>query len=144
MVFFHTAQGAIEPAVFRGFHPRSAGLHIVLGIEVRAGVVRRTGGMHDGQMPGVPQGLECSHGRMQPKKAIKINRAICAPRTGNGNTGTHGIIRSFAMRHYDIQPVSGPALKKYDQPFRAAASRRICGVHRACEKTGNHSGAYNG
>ena len=48
----------IQPSVFCGFHAGRSGLHEVLRVEVRTGRVGRAGGMHDGEMSLVPEGLQ--------------------------------------------------------------------------------------
>ena len=50
-------QRSIEPSIFGDLYAGRAGLHEVLGIEVRASGVGRTGGMNDGEMTLLPERL---------------------------------------------------------------------------------------
>ena len=51
-------QGAVQPAIFGGFHAGRAGFHEILRVEMRARGIGRAGGVHDGEMTLLPQRLE--------------------------------------------------------------------------------------
>src|ERR1700704_6072741 len=92
----------------------------------------------------VPQRLERSHGRMQPKEAVKINHTLLSvARTRNSNAGTHAVISLLTVRHHDVQSVGGAALEQDDQ---ALLPRRcgFSGINRSRQKAGNNAGANNG
>jgi len=71
------AQSAIEPSIFSGLDTRSAGLHKILRIEVRAAWVGRSGGMHNRQLTLLPQRLKRRERRMQPEEAPEIEHSFC-------------------------------------------------------------------
>src|SRR6516164_3882658 len=87
---------------------------------------------------------------MQPEEAIEIDHAVTAVfGTGNGDAGTHVVVRLLGVRDNDVEPVGSAALEQYDQALAAkpgarAAAGRLCGVDCAGEKAGNHAGADNG
>src|SRR5579859_7203296 len=96
-----------------------------------ARVVRRTRRVHDGKMLLLPKRLECRHGRMEAKEAVKIDHVL--PR--NGNARPHAVIRLLAMWHHDVESIGRAALEKHHQallPWRGG----FRGVDRAGKKTG--------
>ena len=82
------AEGAVEPAILRDLDAGGAALHVVLGIEVRAGGVGRAGGVDDGEVALVVEGLEGGHGRVQAEEAVEVENLVLL----DGDGGTHRVV----------------------------------------------------
>ena len=95
-------------------HAGRAGFHVILRIEVRARRVGRSGGVHDREMPLVPQRLERRHAGCSPKKP---SRSITVAR--NVDARPHRVVRRLAVRDDDVEAVGRAALEDYDQPLVA-------------------------
>ena len=128
-------QCAIQPAVIGVLNAGCAGLHVVLGVEVRARHVGRAGSVDDGEMSLVVERFEGSHRGMQPEESIEIDDLVGRDR----NAGTHGVVILLAIRHDDVEPVRRAPLKNDDQP--AVRSRGAFCQHGADEKAGNRGGS---
>src|SRR5690348_13822106 len=104
---------AIQPAVRRALVVGSAALHVVLRVEVRAGVTRAPDGMHGREQAPIPELLERTERRMQSEKSVEIERCLRGPRDRprNRNGRTKLIIRGLAMRNDDVERVGGAALE---------------------------------
>ncbi len=81
--------GAVEPTVVSGLQAGCAGLHIVLGVKMGTGGVRGANRFDDGELPFVPQGLQCAERGMKAEAAIQIDGGFeGAVRTGDGDGWT--------------------------------------------------------
>ena len=132
-------QSAVEPAVLGGFYAGRAGLHVVLRVEVGAGHVGRAGGMDDGEMALVIEGLEGRKRGMEAEEAIEVENLVLR----NGDAGTHGVVVLFAIGDDDIETVGGAALEDDDE----TAIGRCCCVlaeNGADQKAGDCRGAGDG
>ena len=105
------AQRAVEPAIVSGLHARSATLHEILRVKVRARRVRRSRGMHDGQMTLLPQRLKRRQRRMQSKAAVEVEHRLAR----DIDAGPHGVVLRLRVRHNNVQPIGGATLKNDDQ-----------------------------
>ena len=76
---------SIEPAVGDALVARCPGFHVVLRVEMRSCVVRRSGGMDDSQMALVVNRLHRVERRMQPEETIKVDRSLTAAAEGFRN-----------------------------------------------------------
>ena len=99
---------------------RTAALHQVLGLEVRTRPIVRTDGVNDGQLFPLVQWQQGSQARMEPEKAVQVDRPIGVagrPRIGtcDGQARSCRVVRLFAVRHNQVQPVRSAAQKNADQ-----------------------------
>ena len=106
-------QGPVQPAVFGGFEPRRARLHVILGVKVRAGRVRGSDCVNNREMLFLPQREECIHSGMQSEKPIQIEDLF--PR--NVNAGPHRVVRGLGVGNDDVEPVRRSALENHDEPL---------------------------
>src|SRR6202041_1106578 len=100
-------QSAIQPAVWRRLYPWSAAFHKILGVEMGACGVGRTGSLDHCQVPLIEQGFERLHSRVESEKPIQVNEL--ALRDGDGRPQL--VVVLFCVRHHDIEPICGPALE---------------------------------
>jgi hypothetical protein len=133
-------QRTIEPAIFRGLHPRRARFHEILGVEVRAGGIGRTGRVHDRQVPLLPQRLERRERRMQPEESVQINYRLAR----NVDAGPHGVVLLLAMGDHNVQPIRRAALEDDDQSFGAGTGCLSRAEGRARKKAGHRRCADHG
>ena len=106
---------AVEPAVVGGLQAGSARLHEILRVEVRAGGIGRSRGVHNGQVPLLPKRLEWRERRMQAKESVEIDHRLAR----DVDARTHGVILRFTVRNYDVQPVRRATLEDHDEPVVA-------------------------
>src|SRR4029450_2346497 len=76
---------AIEPAVARRFQTWSGRLHVVLRVEMRSRVIRRSAGVDDGQRLVVPERFERRHRGVKTEESIEIDRRSHSLATGPRN-----------------------------------------------------------
>ncbi len=79
--------------------------------------IGRSGGMHDGEMPLLPERLKRRQRRMQAEEAVEIEHGLAR----NIDAGPHGVVLRLAVRNHDVQAVGRAALKNYDQTLVAHA-----------------------
>ncbi len=77
-------QIAVEPAVLRALDARRPALHVVLRVEVRARLVGRSAGVHDGELAALEQRREWRHARVQAEEAVEVD-ALRRLASGSGN-----------------------------------------------------------
>src|SRR5581483_2251104 len=131
-------QRTVKPAAVCSFHTGRAGLHVILRIEVRAGHVRRAGGMHDGEMTLVIERFEGRELGMKAKEAVEIDDLVL----WNRDRRAHRVVVFFMVGNHHVEPIDCAALEDNDQPLaRSAGSLRN---HAANEKAGNGRGARDG
>jgi hypothetical protein len=116
-------QPPCQPPVRRTLHARSARLHVVLRVEVRARRVRRPAGVHDGQPAFVPQRFQAAERRVQPEEAVEIERAPAARGAGNRNAAARRVVVGIAVRDDHAETVHGPALEDHHQYLRPPGTR---------------------
>ena len=107
----------IEPAVGCPLAARRAGLHVVLGIEMRAGRIRRAHRVDRGQPPVAPIRQEGRERRMQPEADAQIvHRFVAgAPAGIHGQARTQARQTGAAQRRQGHQTVHGTTLEEGDQ-----------------------------
>ena len=125
-------QRTIEPSIFGGLHAGRAGFHEVLRVEVRARRVRRSGGVHDGEMPLLPERLKRRQRRMQSKEAVEIDHRLAR----NVDAGPHRVILRLGVRHDDVQSIGRTALEDHDQALGAA--RRFDSAESSARQKARH------
>ena len=130
-------QGAVEPAVAGALDAGGAGFHEVLGVEVGAGAVGRSGGVDDGQMPLLEERLERGHGWVQSEEAVEVEDLIL--RDGDG--GPHGVVVRFAPGDDDVEAVGCSALEDNDELLTLRACLGGRGHDGAGEEGGQGRGA---
>ena len=93
-------QRAIEPAVVGGLHAGRAGLHVILRIEMRARGIRRTRGVHDGQLLLLEKRQQRRQAGMQAEKAVEIERGAFAalPRLRNRDGRADAVVIRLARK----------------------------------------------
>ena len=94
---------AIEPTVRRAFDSWRADLHVILRVEMRAGVIRRTGRMNDGQLALIVNILERRQRGVQRIKTIEIDGAFFTrSRLGDGDARPKRIVSAVFEGDDDI------------------------------------------
>ena len=131
-------QGAVEPAVLGAFDAGSAGLHVVLRVEVGARHVGRSGGVDDGEMALIVERLEGRERGMEAEESVEVEHLVLR----NGDAGAHGVVVLFAIGDDDVETVGGAALKDDDQA--AVGNGRSLGHDGADEEAGDGRGAGEG
>src|SRR5579862_5229706 len=76
--------------------------------------------MHDGEMALLPERLKGRQRRMKAEEAVEVENVFAR----NADAGPHRVILRLGVRHDDVKPIGGAALKNHDQPFGACARRR--------------------
>ncbi len=111
-------QTAIKPTVRGALDSRRADLHVILGVEMGAGVIRRTGRMNDGQLSLIVNILELRERRMERIKTIEIDGAFFTRgRFGDRDAWPKRIVSAVFERNDCIQSVHAAALENHHQDF---------------------------
>ena len=121
---------AVEPPCVGAFHSWSARLHVILRVEVRPRVVRRSTRVNHGQFAAVVDRLERRQPRVEGEEAVEIEPGVGAARPGNGDCRAALVIRALAVRHDHVEPIHRAALEDGDEQFLA----RRAGCCRARKK----------
>ncbi len=130
-------QVTIQPPVACRLHAWRRGLHVVLRVEMRAGVVRRSARVDDGERPVVPERLERRHRRVQAEEAVEVDRRAhrVAAGTWNRNRRTQAVVVGVAVRDDHVEAVHGAALEDGDEQLAPGAG----GGRRAAEERGGEA-----
>src|SRR5207247_4765063 len=97
---------AVEPAVRRRLHARSARLHVVLRVEMAPGRVRGADRVDRGEGFGFPQWLERCETGVQAEIPVQVQDVLL----GHGEARPFLIINRAAMRKDNVEHVYAAAL----------------------------------
>src|SRR6185369_11767433 len=105
LLFVYPLKHTIEPAVARTLVAGGARLHVILGVEMRTGVVRRTYRMDDRQLSVFPECFKRLQARMKAKKSVEVNGSVAF---AVGNDNIKAVNRSALENgHQDLFPSVG-------------------------------------
>ena len=128
---------AIQPSVRCALHAGRAGLHVVLGVEMRPRGIGRSTRMDHCELAPRVQGVQRRQARMQAEVAIEVERAAGAAGSRDGNRRSCGVVLAIAVRHDHVEPVDRPALEHHDQHLAPPGRRG----HRFGEEMGREAEA---
>ncbi len=107
---------AVQPAVSSAFVTRRARLHIILSVEVRARIIRRSHGVNDREMAFVVNRFERCERGVKSEKAVEIYSSIriALLRLRHCNLRTHAVIAPVPERNHGRDSIHCAALKDRD------------------------------
>src|SRR6266851_1762728 len=102
-----------QPAVGRALDPRRPGLHVVLGVEMRARRVRRAASVDHREGPVLPERHQRSERGVQSEEAVEVDRAVglATLRRLEPDRRTPADIAGLAVGHHHAKPVHGATLE---------------------------------
>ena len=119
-------QRAVEPPVVRGFHARSARLHVILRVEMRTRRIGRADGLHDRELTILKERLQRREARMKTEETVEVKCSVrtAAARLRNRDRRPQMVVIRLSEWNDDVQAVHRAALKQHDHLFLARRRRR--------------------
>ena len=112
-----TPQPAAEAAAVAG----KAALHEILGFEVGVAGRGRATGMDDGQFPGLVQGQQGDHTRMETEETIEVQCALFISRRCDGQAGAQAVVVAIPVGWNYVETIGGASEKHADDVVGAVA-----------------------